>query len=126
MTMHLVVATVLAGACACAGAQALNEIPRNLPAPAQSARSVVFDARSAADARLRNAPSYVETIFVEGRNPDARPPRALEVRFADVLTAPRTSPFAGAGMFSDAPCMSLPSTWNNIGDAHVPLSGCPR
>jgi hypothetical protein len=126
MTIQLLVAPVLAGACACAGAQALYEIPRNLPAPTQPARSVVFDTRSAVDARLRNAPSYVETIFVEGRNPDARPPRALEVRFTEVLTAPRPSPFAAVSMFSDAPCMSLPSTWNNIGDAHVPLSGCPR
>jgi hypothetical protein len=74
----------------------------------------------------RSEAVYVETINVEGRKPDARRPRALEVRFAEVLTAPRPSPLAGINPLSDTPCMSLPSTWNNIGDAHVPQSGCPR
>jgi len=96
-------------------------------APAQEAtlpRSVVFD-RKAAEA-AREQPTYVESIVVIGRDPDVRParPRSLELRFADALVAPRPSLAAGR-MFDNTPCMSLPSTWNNIGDAHVPLSGCP-
>ena len=116
----------LASICACAAAQSLYQVPSDAPPPAQPVRSVVFDAKSATDARLRSAPMYVESIVVEGRNPDARRPRALETRFAEILTAPRMSPLAGINPLPDVPCMSLPSTWNNIGDAHVPLSGCPR
>ena len=107
------------------GAQALYQVPRDALPPAQPVRSVVFDARSAAEVRLRSEPAYVETIVVEGRDPDAQRRKPLETRFAEAL-APRPSPLAGISQFSDAPCMSLPSTWNNLGDAHVPLSGCPR
>jgi len=87
-------------------------------------RSVVFD-RKAAEA-ARETPTYVESIVVIGRDPDARTakPRSLEQRFAEALIAPRPSLAAGR-MLDNTPCMSLPSTWNNIGDAHVPLSGCP-
>jgi len=87
-------------------------------------RSVVFDKKAAEAAR--ELPTYVESIVVIGRDPDARPakPRSLEQRFAQALVAPPPSLAAGR-VFDNTPCMSLPSTWNNIGDAHVPLSGCP-
>jgi hypothetical protein len=128
MNLHahrLLVASGLALA-AGAAAQGLYVVPRDPAAPAEPLRSVVLDARSAADARAKFGPVYVETITVEGRrDPDAPRRKPLEVRFAEAL-APRPSPLAGLSPFSDAPCMSLPSTWNNIGDAHVPLSGCPR
>ncbi|MFO1303693.1 MAG: hypothetical protein U1F54_08165 [Burkholderiales bacterium] len=109
-----------------AASQSLYEVPRD-PAPAaEPVRSVVLDVRSAADARARSAPQYVETIVVEGRrDPDAPRRKPLEVRFAEAL-APRPNPLTGLTPFSDAPCMSLASSWNNLGDAHVPLSGCPR
>ncbi|MFO1311584.1 MAG: hypothetical protein U1F41_05900 [Burkholderiales bacterium] len=107
-------------------AQTLYDVPRDPAAPVQPPRSVVLDARSAADARAKFGPVYVESITVEGRrDPDAPRRKPLEVRFAEAL-APRPNPLAGLSTFSDAPCMSLPSTWNNMGDAHVPLSGCPR
>lgn len=109
-----------------AAAQALYELPRAPAPPAEPVRSVVLDPRSAADARAKFGPVYVETITVEGRrDPDAPKRKPLEVRFAEAL-APRPDPLAGMSVFGDTPCMSLPSTWNNIGDAHVPLSGCPR
>lgn len=113
--------------CTGAVAQALYQVPREVPAPAQPVSSPVLDARSAAEARLRNEPVYVESIVVEGRNPDAPARRkALELRFAEAL-APRPSPLAGINPLSDTPCMSLASTWwNGVGDTHVPLSGCPR
>jgi len=113
--------------CTGAAAQALYRVPREVSAPAQPVSSPVLDARSAADARLRSEPVYVESIVVEGRNPDAPARRkALEVRFAEAL-APRPSPLAGINPLSDAPCTSLTSTWwNGLGDTHVPLSGCPR
>lgn len=119
----------IVGMFVCTGsvAQALYQVPRDIPTPSQPVSSPVLDARSAADARLRNEPVYVESIVVEGRNPDAPARRkALEVRFAEAL-APRPSPLAGINPLNDAPCTSLTSTWwNGVGDTHVPLSGCPR
>ena len=107
-------------------AQSLYDVPRDPPSPSEPVRSVVLDARSASEARAKSTPVYVETIVVEGRrDPDALRRKPLEARFAEAL-APRANPLAGLTPFSDAPCMSLPSTWNNLGDAHVPLSGCPR
>jgi len=125
MTIRSLAAMAFACSCGFAGAQALYRVPPPVPAPGQPAASVVLDARAAADARSRDAPVYVESIVVEARNPDARRLRPLEVRFAEALMA-RPSPLAAISPFDDTPCMSLPSTWNNIGDAHVPLSGCPR
>jgi len=125
MRMRAVAALTLACACGVAGAQALYQVPRAVAAPAQPAASVVLDLRAAADARLRDVPVYVESIVVEGRDPDRRRLRPLEVRFAEALAA-RPRPLAGINPLNDTPCMSLQSTWNNIGDAHVPLSGCPR
>lgn len=90
--------------------------------------SVVFDKDAADAARQRNDPIYVERIFVEGRDPDAPrvPRKPLEKRFADTLLAPPPAPMAGMRMLDTTPCMSLASTWNNIGSNFVPLSGCPR
>lgn len=90
--------------------------------------SVVFDKDAADAARQRNDPTYVERIFVEGRDPDAPrvPRKPLEKRFADTLLAPPPAPMVGMRMLDTTPCMSLASTWNNIGSNFVPLSGCPR
>jgi len=93
----------------------------------EPARSVVFDAKAADFARLREQPIYVESIVVEGRDPDGRrsKPKALEQRFAETLLAPRPSPTAGLRLLDTTPCMSLASTWNNIGHSYAPASGCP-
>jgi len=91
-------------------------------------RSVVFD-RDAADlARLRQRPAYIESIVVEGRDPYAAATRKkpLEQRFADALLAPPPSPTAGLRFLDTTPCMSMASTWNNIGNSYAPISGCPR
>lgn len=100
--------------------------PEPVADPARAGRSAVFDARSAADARVRQSPLYVESLVIEGRDPDARRPKAkpLEQRFADALLAP---PPAAAGMRSldTTPCMSVQSTWNNFGSSFAPLTGCP-
>jgi hypothetical protein len=97
-------------------------------APERTARSVLFDPRGAAEARARQQPQYVESLVVEGRDPDLRraQPKPLEQRFAEALLAPRPSLAGGGQLFGNMPCMSLPSTWNELGDAHVPLSGCPQ
>jgi len=95
--------------------------------PAGAARSVLFDAFAADEARLRQQPAYIESIVIEGHDPDLRrPPRKpLEQRFADALNAPKPAATAGMRMMDTTPCVSLPSTWNNIGSSFVPLSGCP-
>ncbi len=108
-------------------AQALYVLP---PAAASAtvagARSVVFDAAAAARERARQEPAYVERIFVEGRDPDApRKPRAVEQRFADALLAPRPSPTAGLRSLDTTPCMSVISSWNNLGNSYAPITGCP-
>lgn len=108
-------------------AQALYVLP---PAAATTTdagtRSVVFDAAAAARERARQEPAYVERIFVEGRDPDApRKPRAVEQRFADALRAPRPSPTAGLRVLDTTPCMSVISSWNNLGNSYAPLTGCP-
>lgn len=99
--------------------------------PAASARaseSPVFDQRQADEARQRNEPTYVESITVLGYDPDVRrvPRKTLERRFAETLLAPPSAPMAGMRMLDTTPCMSLASTWNNIGSSFVPVSGCPR
>jgi len=98
-----------------------------LAQPAEPARSVVFDSKAADFARLRQQPIYVESIVVEGRDPDGRrtKPKALEQRFAEALLAPPPSPTAGLRFLDTPPCMSLPSTWNNIGNSYAPIHGCP-
>ena len=101
--------------------------PEPVREPAQAARSVLFDARGASDARVRQSPHYVESIVVEGRDPDGRRPKArpLEQRFADALLAPPADGPAGMRRLDTTPCMSLQSTWNVLGSSFAPLTGCP-
>jgi len=105
--------------------------PRATALPAPSTRtpeSSVFDQRQAAEVRQRSEPTYVERITVEAYDPDVRrvPRKTLERRFAETLLAPPPAPMAGMRMLDTTPCMSLASTWNNIGSSFVPVSGCPR
>ncbi|MEO6565365.1 MAG: hypothetical protein ABIO63_04965 [Casimicrobiaceae bacterium] len=100
-----------------------------LPAsPAGAAqRSVVFDSGSADDLRLRQQPSYVERIFVEGRDPDgARVKRkSLEQTFAESLLAPPAASALGMRRITTTPCYAVQSSLNPIGDSFAPLTGCP-
>lgn len=102
--------------------------PAKPPSPPPSGTSVVFDKEAANAARQRNDPSYIERIFVEGRDPDAprAPRKPLEKRFADTLLAPPAAAAVGMRPLDTTPCMSLASTWNSIGSNFVPTSGCPR
>jgi len=97
-------------------------------APAPSTRSVVFDKDAADLARMRQSPEYVERIFVETYDPDAPrgPRKPLERRFSDKLLAAPPASAMGIRPLDSTPCMSLPSTWNNIGTSFAPMSGCPR
>lgn len=108
-------------------AQALYVLPpAAAPATGAAARSAVFDAPAAARERARQEPDYVERIFVEGRDPDApRRPRAVEQRFADALLAPSPSATAGLRFLDTTPCMSVISSWNNLGNSYAPVTGCP-
>lgn len=101
--------------------------PEPVADPARAGRSALFDARSAADARVRQSPLYVESLVVEGRDPDARRPKTkpLEQRFADALLAPPPAAAAGMRSLDTTPCMSVQSTWNNFGSSFAPLAGCP-
>ena len=101
--------------------------PLRAQAPDRAARSALFDAGAADAVRARQQPQYVESIVVEGRDPDAwRPPRrSVEQRFADALLAPPPSPMAGLRMLDTTPCMSVQSTRNDIGNSYAPLTGCP-
>ena len=108
-------------------AQGLYSVPP-APAPpaATAARSVLLGPAAAERERARQQPSYVERIYVEGRDPDApRKPRAVEQRFADALLAPRPSPTAGLRFLDTTPCMSVISSWNNLGNSYAPVTGCP-
>ncbi len=104
-------------------------VPPTLPGQDKdrAARSALFDADAAAAARARAQPQYVESIVVEGRDPDARrpKPRSVEQRFADALLAPPPSPTAGLRMLDTTPCMSVQSTWNDLGNSYAPITGCP-
>ena len=97
-------------------------------APALTARSVVFDKDAADLARMRQAPEYVERIFVEAYDPDVPrvPRKTLERRFSDTLLAAPSAAAVGLRPLDTTPCMSLASTWNNIGASFAPMSGCPR
>ena len=101
--------------------------PTPATAPEFTARSLVFDAKGADAARTRAQPVFVESIIVEGRDPDARPRRSksLEQRFADALLAPAPASAMGMRFLDTTPCMSLQSTWNTIGNSYAPLTGCP-
>ena len=108
------------------GASAASGQPVTMPAPAT--RSVVFDKDAADLARMRQSPEYVERIFVEAYDPDASrvPRRTLERRFSDTLLSAPPASAMGIRPLDATPCMSLPSTWNNIGTSFAPMSGCPR
>ncbi|MFO1316862.1 MAG: hypothetical protein U1F58_14790 [Burkholderiales bacterium] len=101
--------------------------PLRAAAPDRAARSALFDADAVAAARAREQPQYVERIVVEGRDPDARrpKPRSVEQRFADALLAPPPSPMAGLRFLDTTPCMSVQSTWNDLGNSYAPITGCP-
>jgi hypothetical protein len=109
-----------------APAQSLWTVPAEPAATsAAPARSAVLDPRAAQQARERQAPDYVERIYVEARNPDAQKRRApLEQRFADALAPPRPL-VKSADLFDAKPCMSLPSTWDDLTGFRTPLHGCP-
>jgi hypothetical protein len=113
---------------ATAGAQVVS--PYALPAePAASAtkttHSILFDLKAAEDMRLRDQPIYVESITVFGhRSEPAKIP--LEQRFANALNAPATAGAMEMRAMDTTPCMSMASTWNNIGSSFAPLTGCPR
>ena len=101
--------------------------PLRAQAPERAARSTLFDLGAADDARARQQPQYVESIVVEGRDPDARraKPRSVEQRFADALLALPPSPLAGLRMLDTTPCMSVLSTRNDLGNSYAPITGCP-
>ncbi len=88
-------------------------------------RSSAFD--KVAAERLRDTPVYIERLVIEGRDPDAarRKAKPLEARFADSLNAPPAAGAVGLRPLDTKPCMSMPSTWNPIGNSYAPLTGCP-
>ena len=90
--------------------------------------SSVFDKEAAAEAWRRQTPVYIESILVVGVDPNARKAvqKTLEQRFADSLNAPPPDPAAGIRPLDTTPCMSMASTWNNIGSSFAPMTGCPR
>lgn len=114
------------------GQQTAPYMPHPLPGTVitspRASQSAAFDKEAADTERQRQEGAYIERIFVEGRDPDVRrgTRKPLERRFANSLLAPPPSPMAGIRMLDTTPCMSLASTWNNIGSSFVPLSGCPR
>ncbi len=96
------------------------------PAPA-APRSVVFDSSKADDLRFRQQPAYIESITVEGRDPDS--PRgkrkSLEQNFAEALLAPPPAAALGLRSLSPTPCYAIQSSLNTIGNSYAPLTGCP-
>jgi hypothetical protein len=114
-------------------AWAQGAIPYSLPpepsatAPSLALRGAPFDATAAQRARLQQQPTYIESIVIEGYDPDARrvPKKTPERRFGDALNAPAAAGMLGSRTVDSTPCMSLASTWNNIGSSFVPTSGCP-
>lgn len=130
MTRHTSLAALLAACLApivVAQPMPAPPVPEPARAPAFTARSVVFDAKAAAEERARQQPLYVESIVVEGRDPDSRrrPVRSLEQRFAETLLAPPPAAAVGMRGLDTTPCMSVPSSWNSLGNSYAPLAGCP-
>ena len=101
-------------------------LPAEPTAPSnRSTRGILFDLKSAEDMRLRQQPIYVESITVFGHR--AEPPKIpLEQRFANALNAPAAAGVMEMRAMDTTPCMSMASTWNNIGSSFAPLTGCPR
>jgi hypothetical protein len=104
----------------------LYALPAAPTTPAsQSTQSILFDLKAAEDVRLRQQPVYVESITVFGhRSEPAKIP--LEQRFANALNAPAAAGAMEIRAMDTTPCMSMASTWNNIGSSFAPLTGCPR
>lgn len=109
-------------------------VPRNLTTrtlpptpPATSPHSSVFDSAAADTLRLRHQPTYVESIIVEGRDPDARRARrkSVELTFAEALLAPPPAAATGLRLLNDTPCHAIQSSRNSIGNSFAPLEGCP-
>ena len=126
-------ASVVATGLSCATAWG-QTVPRALTAGALpnasasgASRSVVFDSSSADDLRLRQQPTYVERILVEGRDPDG--PRIkrkpLEQTFAELLLAPPAASAVGLRRITTTPCYAVQSSLNTIGDSIAPMTGCP-
>ncbi len=93
---------------------------------AAASRSVVFDSSSADDLRLRQQPTYVERLFIEGRDPDGpRKRKPLEQTFAEALLAPSPASAMGMRRITTTPCYAVQSSLNTIGDSIAPLTGCP-
>ena len=91
----------------------------------QSTRSILFDLKAAEDLQLRQQPIYMESITVFGhRSEPAKMP--LEQRFANALNAPAAAGAVGIRGMDTTPCLSMASTWNNIGSSFAPPTGCPR
>jgi len=116
------------------GAAWCQALPRELsaaalskPPPPAASRSVVFDSSKADDLRFREQPAYVESITVEGRDPDG--PRvkrkSLEQSFADALLAPPPAAAMGMRSLNPTPCYAIQSSLNTIGSSFAPLTGCP-
>ena len=84
-------------------------------------------AGAAAYLRFRQQPAYVESITVEGRDPDG--PRvkrkSLEQSFAETLLAPRVAAAMGMRQLNATPCYAIQSSLNTIGSSFAPLTGCP-
>ena len=100
--------------------------PATAKAESLTSRSIMFDTKAADVERARQQGIYVESITVQGRDPDAPrvPRKPFEQRFAEALLRP--APTAGARMFDTTPCMSVQSSWNNIGESYAPMFGCPK
>jgi hypothetical protein len=111
-----------------AGAQVLplRATPAEPTASAsQSTRSLLFDLKAAEDLQLRQQPIYVESVTVFGhRSEPAKIP--LEQRFANALNAPAPAGTMEIRAMDTTPCLSMASTWNNIGSSFAPPTGCPR
>jgi hypothetical protein len=102
------------------------------PAPAGApggagSRSAVFDIAKADELRLRQQPAYVESIVVEGRDPDGPRTRrrSLEQTFAEVLLAAPPAAAMGMRKLNATPCHAVQSSLNTIGSSYAPLTGCP-
>ena len=113
-------------------APALAQFVSPYPLPAEpaaranrSTSSLLFDLKGAEDLRLQSQPIYVESITVFGHR--SEPPNLpLEQRFANALNAPAAAGAMELRAMDTTPCMSMASTWNNIGSSFAPLTGCPR
>ncbi len=129
MRVAVALCALLAAAQRAAAGTAADDACRRKPCadPALAGRSVLFDGKARADARVRQTPQYVESHRRRRPRPDGgdRRRKPLEQRFADALLAPPPGAAAGMRSLDTTPCMSLQSTWNTFGSSFAPLTGCP-